>query len=41
VLSLAAEDTIRDLGVSPIEEYIVYPNVHRTDPWTFFAVRDV
>jgi hypothetical protein len=41
VLSLAAEDTIRDLGVSPIEEYIVYPNVHRTDPWTFFAVRNV
>ena len=36
---LAAEDTIVDNTVSPAQTYIVFQNVHRTDNWMYFAIR--
>jgi hypothetical protein len=38
---LTAEDEIFDSGVSPEQRYLVFQNVHRTDPWTFMAVKDI
>lgn len=35
-----AEDPITDNSVSPAEGYIAFKNIHRTDPWTFLAIRD-
>lgn len=37
---VTSEDVVRDSGVSPEKEYIIFQNVHRTDAWTFGAVRD-
>jgi len=37
---VTAEDKIFDNGVSPAQEYLVFQNVHRTDPWEFAAVKD-
>jgi len=37
---VTAEDEIFDTGVSPEQRYLVFQNVHRTDPWTFMAVKD-
>lgn len=37
---ITAEDPITDTSVSPAEGYIAFKNIHRTDPWTFVAIRD-
>jgi len=37
---ITAEDEIWDYGVSPAQRYLIFQNVHRTDPWSFMAVRD-
>jgi len=37
---VTAEDEIFDKGVSPAQRYLVFQNIHRTDPWEFGAVKD-
>jgi len=37
---ITAEDEIFDNSVSPAQRYLVFQNVHRTDPWMFAAVKD-
>lgn len=37
---LAAEDELIDASVSPQERYLVFTNIHRTDNWMYYAVKD-
>jgi len=37
---VASEDTILDQNVSPQEQFIIFQNVHRTDDWMYYAVKD-
>lgn len=37
---VTSEDTVSDSGVSPEKEYLIFQDVHRTDPWTFCAIRN-
>ena len=37
---VTAEDEIFDHGVSPAQKYLVFQNIHRTDSWSFAAVKD-
>jgi len=37
---LSSEDTITDTGESPEAVNLVFQNVHRTDAWTFMAMRN-
>lgn len=37
---LAAEDNIIDVTVSPQENYLVFTNIHRTDNWHYYAIKD-
>lgn len=37
---ITSEDEIWDYGVSPAQRYLVFQNIHRTDPWMFMCVKD-
>ncbi len=37
---VAAEDELIDNTVSPQEKYLVFTNIHRTDNWMYYAVKD-
>jgi hypothetical protein len=36
---LTAEDFLLDTSVSPEEQYDIFQNIHRTDDWSFFAIK--
>jgi hypothetical protein len=37
---VTSEDELFDEGVSPRNKYRVFQNIHRTDPWCFYAVKE-
>ena len=36
---LTAEDSLLDTAVSPEEQYDIFQNIHRTDDWSFYAIK--